>query len=305
MENNLDALFADKSENLISKIVFVNALTHKEITTLNSKYSDSGLYIKQVIVDYYGNEINENKSFNLLGKKRERKTFNYLNDFLQKYYGEDDLSSISKSTINTHKKRKVSDIEANKKCSTVEISELTNNLNSIKEDCQKIEYKYCKIDADEFKSKIIDYILKIKKYLSKDQYSFLFNKWKNEYSKLKGVDIINFEKINNILNWKIPILKAFKSEMILYAMCNVCDNYVKRHRDNHNNNNNNNKSEEDEPESEEKKINNHKYIEKKKENESSDSDLSDFIDEENSFNHKNDAALLQLVKHANNDEDDA
>jgi hypothetical protein len=301
MENQSDVLFADKSENLISKIEFVNALTHKEITTLNSKYLDLGLYIKQVIVDYYGNEINENKSFNLLGKKRERKTFNYLNDFLQKYYGEDDLSSISKSTINTHKKRKISDIEANKKCSTGEISELRNNLNSIKEDCQKIEYKNCKIEADEFKSKIIDYILKIKKYLSKEQYSFLFNKWKNEYSKIKGVNIINFEKINNILNWKIPILKAFKSEMILYAMCNVCDNYVKRHSDN---DSNNNKSEEEEPESEEKKINNLKYIEEKKENESSDSDLSDFTDEENSFNHKNDAALLQLVKHANNDEDD-
>ena len=300
MENNLDALFADKSENLISKIVFVNALTHKEITTLNSKYLDLGLYIKQVIVDYYGNEISENKSFNLLGKKRERKTFNYLNDFLQKYYGEDDLSSISKSTINTHKKRKISDIEANKKCSTGEISELRNNLNSIKEDCQKIEYKNCKIEADEFKSKIIDYILKIKTFLLKEQYSFLFNKWKNEYSKLKGVDIINFEKINNILNWKIPILKAFKSEMILYAMCNVCENCVKRHI---NNERNNNKSEEDEPESEENKINNHKYFEEKKENESSDLDLSDFTDEENSFNHKNDAVLLQLVKHANNDED--
>ena len=300
MENQSDLLFADKSENLISKIEFVNALTHKEITTLNSKYLDLGLYIKQVIVDYYGNEINENKSFNLLGKKRERKTFNYLNDLLQKYYGEDDLSSISKSTINTHKKRKISDIEANKKCSTGEISELRNNLNSIKEDCQKIEYKNCKIEADEFKSKIIDYILKIKKFLSKEQYSFLFNKWKNEYAKIKGVDIMNFEKINNLLNWKIPILKAFKSEMILYAMCNVCDNYVKRHI---NNERSNNKSEEDEPESEENKINNHKYFEEKKENESSDLDLSDFTDEENSFNHKNDAVLLQLVKHANNDED--
>jgi len=301
MKNKSNALFADKSENLVSKMEFVNALTHREITTLNSKYLDLGLYIKQVIVDYYGNEINENKSFNLLGKKRERKSFNYLNDFLQKYYGDDDLSSISKSTINTHKKRKISDIEANKKCSVKEISELRNNLNSIKEDCQKIEYKNCKIEADEFKSKIIDYILKIKKYLSKEQYSFLFNKWKNEYSKLKGVDIINFEKINNILNWRIPILKAFKSEMILYAMCNVCDNYVKRHS---NNENYNNINEEDEPESEEKKINNHKYIKEKKENESSDSDLSDFTDEENSFNHKNDAVLLQLEKHANNDEDD-
>jgi len=301
MKNKSNALFADKSENLVSKMEFVNALTHREITTLNSKYLDLGLYIKQVIVDYYGNEINENKSFNLLGKKRERKSFNYLNDFLQKYYGDDDLSSISKSTINTHKKRKISDIEVNKKCSVKEISELRNNLNSIKEDCQKIEYKNCKIEADEFKSKIIDYILKIKKYLSKEQYSFLFNKWKNEYSKLKGVDIINFEKINNILNWKIPILKAFKSEMILYAMCNICDNYVKRHS---NNENYNNINEEDEPESEEKKINNHKYIEEKKENESSDSDLSDFTDEENSFNHKNDAVLLQLEKHANNDEDD-
>ena len=301
MENQSDVLFADKSENLISKIEFVNALTQKEITTLNSKYLDLGLYIKQVIVDYYGNEINENKSINLLGKKRERKTFNYLSDFLQKYYGDDELSSISKSTINTHKKRKISDIESNKKCSIQEIVELRKNLNSIKEDCQKIEYKNCKIDADEFKSKIIDYILKIKKYLSKEQYSFLFNKWKNEYSKIKGVDIINFEKINNILNWKIPILKAFKSEMILYAMCNLCDNYVKRHIENVNNNN---KSEEDEPESEEKKINNHKYIEEKKENESSHSDLSDFTDEENNFNDKNDAALLQLVKNANNDEDD-
>ena len=303
MKKKSNALFADKSENLISKIEFVNALTHKEITALNSKYLDLGLYIKQVIVDYYGKEKNENKSFNFLGKKRERKSFHYLNDFLQKYYGEDDLSSISKSTINTHKKRKVSDNEVNKKCSTEEISELRNNLNSIKEDCQKIEYKNCKIEADEFKSKIVDYILKIKKYLSKEQYSFLFNKWKNELSKIKGIDISNFEKINNILNWKIPILKAFKSEMVLYAMCNVCDEYVKRHSSNCNINNEN-ENEEDESKIDEKKINSHKYTEEKKENESSDSDLSDFTDEENSFNNKNDAVLLQLVKHANNDEDD-
>ena len=62
----------------------------------------------------------------------------------------------------------MSDIEANKKCSTVEISELTNNLNSIKEDCQKIEYKYCKIDADEFKSKIMEKQTKKKEIYDKD-----------------------------------------------------------------------------------------------------------------------------------------
>ena len=288
-------LFADKSQKIFSKIEFVNALTPKEISNLKSKYLFLGLHIKQVIVDNFGKEKNKDKPkvIDYLGKKRERKEFNSLNDFLHKYYGEDDLSSISRSSIKKNKKRKISEKKVNKKYTKEDLSVLKNSLNSIKQDCQKIEYRNCKNEEEEFKSTIIEYILKFKKYISKEDYDFLFNKWKNEFSKLKGVDLFNFNNVNNLLNWKISILKAFKSEISLYAFSTVCDNVIKGkinfHNDEENKEENTSKS-------------NIEQKEEKKED-SSNSDLSDFSDEDNNFNEKNNAILLQLAKKANNDEE--
>lgn len=234
MEYNM--LFAKKSEKLITKIEFVNALTQKEISSLNDRYLSLGLNIKQIIVDNYGNEIYREKcsSSELLGKKRNRKNFDSLQDFLLRYYGEDEINKSSK------KCKKDEDDKYSKK----ELLELKNGLNSLKEECKKIEYKICKIETNEFKAKVIDYILKYKQYLRKEDYSHLFNKWKNELSKIKGIDVLNFNNMNDLYNWKVPILKAFKSEIILYAVCNIFESKIngkrsiieKQSEDNNNNN---------------------------------------------------------------------
>ena len=65
---------------------------------------------------------------------------------------------------------------------------------------------------------IIEYIGTFKKYISKAQYSELFNKWKNENMKIKGVDPFNN---NDLEDFKIPILKAFKSEIVLLVTTNL------------------------------------------------------------------------------------
>lgn len=294
MNKRPTGLFADKSHKIFSKIEFVNALTPKEISTLNSKYSFLGLCIKQIVVDNYGNEKNKKESVNsdLLCRKRYRNNFNSLKDFLYKYYGAEDSFSIKKKA-KKQKKRKLSGNESNKKYTKVDLYELRNGLNSIKEDCKKIEYKSCKNENDfEFKSKIVGYILNFKKYLSNAQYSLLFNKWKNELSKIKGIDLFNLNKNNDLFNWKISILKAFKSEIVLFAMCNICDNLIEG--ETHHSVDNKKVFIDDKMKEEEDK-----------KNESTDSNLSQSSDDEDVNNNFNDnqALLLQFIKNANNDEE--
>ena len=283
-------LFADKSQKLFTKIQFVNVLTPKEVSYLNYKYLKLGLHIKQVVVDNLGNEVfNENSEyFDLLGKKRERKDFNSLDDFLNKYYGEDEFESLKSKN---YKKMKLSEKENNKMYSKEEILNLKNVLNSIKEDCNKIQYKNCKTETSEFKSIIIKYILKFKKYISKEEYSFLYNKWKNELTKISGINIFDFNQINNLMQWKTSILKAFKSEIVLYSISNICSNKViddKNIIENKNEEKYNDDMEEDK--------------DKKEESKSSDSESSEHDLEENDFN-KDGALVLQLMKNANNDEE--
>jgi len=292
MKQKSNILFANKSQKIFTKIKFVNALTSKEISILNTRYMNLGLHIKQVVVDSFGEEEIKKKSsyIDLLGKKRNRKEFNSLNSFLYNYYGKEKL--LSNKKYKEYKNSNLSEKENNKKYSKEELSELLNALNSIKKDVETIEYKNCVIETDEFKLIIIDYISKFRKYISKEEYSFLLKKWKNELSKIKGIDLFDFNKIDNFMNWKISILKGLKSEIVLYAISNICDNLIKGK-----NNNNVNKNIEN-------NINNEKMKRNEEENkkESSDSELSDDEIEENNFN-RNDTLLLQCIKNANNDEE--
>ena len=293
MKQKSNILFANKSQKIFTKIKFVNALTSKEISILNTRYMNLGLHIKQVVVDSFGEEEIKKKSsyIDLLGKKRNRKEFNSLNSFLYNYYGKEKL--LSNKKYKEYKNSNLSEKENNKKYSKEELSELLNALNSIKKDVETIEYKNCVIETDEFKLIIIDYISKFRKYISKEEYSFLLKKWKNELSKIKGIDLFDFNKIDNFMNWKISILKGLKSEIVLYAISNICDNLIKGK----NNNNNVNKNIEN-------NINNEKMKRNEEENkkESSDSELSDDEIEENNFN-RNDTLLLQCIKNANIDEE--
>lgn len=289
---NAGVLFADKTHKIISKIEFVNALTQKEMSHLNKKYLYLGLNIKQVVVDNYGNEKNKKESSfsDLLGKKRYRNHFNSLKDFLYKYYGKEDSLSVKK--IKKNKSRKLSGNDSTKKISQEELYELKNGLYSIKEDCKRIDYKICLNEDNDLKSKIIHYILQFRKYISNEQYSFLFDKWKNELSKIKGVNLFNSNENNNLFNWKISILKSFKSEIILYSMCNICDHLLNGEKA---------FAEDKNMISVDKMKNEEKKMESTVSdiNESSDAESED---DENIFN-RNQALLLQFVKNARNDEE--
>ena len=289
---NTGVLFADKTHKIFSKIEFVNALTQKEMSHLNKKYLYLGLNIKQVVVDNYGNEKTKKESSfsDLLGKKRYRNNFNSLKDFLYKYYGKDDSISVKK--IKKNKSRKLSGNDSTKKISQEELYELKNGLYSIKEDCKRIDYKICLTEDNDLKSKIIHYILQFRKYISNEQYSILFDKWKNELSKIKGVNLFNSDENNNLFNWKISILKSFKSEIILYSMCNICDHLLNGEKV---------FAEDKSMISVEKMKNEEKKMESTVSdiNESSDAESED---DENIFN-RNQALLLQFVKNARNEEE--
>ena len=86
--------------------------------------------------------------------------------------------------------------------------------------------KNSKIETDEYKSVVLNFIAKFRNYITNDQYKFLYNKWKNELLKVRGTDLFNFDKINNIINWKVSILKCFKSEIVLYGICNIYDEVI-------------------------------------------------------------------------------
>lgn len=269
--------------NFFTQIDFVNALTPKEISLLNSKYLELGLYIKQIVVDSFGYDIEtESKKKNLLGRKRLRKKFNSLDEFLSKYFEEDssmtEQNNTKENTTNSNKKR-------TQKYSNEDIKELIHSLNSIKEECKKIEYKFCKNEDIKYKSTIIDYIIKYKNYIKKEEYSMLVEKWKNELFKIKGIDVLNFNQVNDFLNWKTPILKALKSEMILYSICNVCEDLIQGKK----------KAKNNMLDKQIKKI-------KKDENKNESSESENTEEDYNAFNH-DDALIIQLQKNANGDDE--
>lgn len=214
-----------KKQPNYSKLNLVNTLTQKEINKLNNKYYALGLYLKQVKVDEYGQEIVEERAKKrLLGKKRERKPFNSLNEFLYIYYGAEKFCLMN---INFENDNKLFDYDPDDKiCTRKCLTNLKDSLNEIKIDCEYMANKNSKIETDEYKSVVLKFIAQFRQYITKDQYDFLYNKWKNELLKVRGTDLFNFDKINNIENWKVSILKCFKSEIVLYGICNIYDGVI-------------------------------------------------------------------------------
>ena len=233
MKNNpIEFKYIDCSNNLFAKIQIVNALTKSELGKLNEKYSELGLFIRQVRVDEYGNEITENELLpsdnNVLNKKRKRvlkKSTMTLEEFYNKYYENNNKKS---KKINDNKSISNDSID-DYKCSLEELKDLNKNLIETFNDCQNIAMKKCKIEEKDYADKIIYYIKKFSKYLPDKQYEDLFQKWKNKNLEIKGFREID---VNNINNWKIPVLKGFKSEMILIASSNIIS---KKIRENDNN----------------------------------------------------------------------
>ena len=213
-------------ENIYSKLSFVNCLTDKMITRLNSRYSTLGLKMKLIKVDKYGNELTEDDPKKVLGRKRDRKLLNPYNKFLFGYYGKKKYD-ILKENFEKEKKL-IFDFDPNDKiCTRKCLSQLKDSLNKIKIDCEYMANKNSKIETDEYKAVVLKLIYQFKKYITNEQYTFLYNKWKNELLKVRGTDLFNFDKINNINNWKVSILKCFKSEIVLYGICNIYDGVIK------------------------------------------------------------------------------
>ena len=223
---NIKSLFKykDCSNNIFSKIQLVNALTQKEIYLLNEKYIELGLFIRQVQVDNFGNELFPNKLFSeriFLSKKRQT-----LQEFYEEYY-----LKYKKRKNNVHNIRNnlqnnsydISSEERNLENNLLdeELHNLSNQIKGVYNDCQNINIKKCKISDENFKKKIIEYIKEFSKFLTKNQYNNLFQKWKIKNYEIKEFNINS--DINDLSQWRIPILKGFKSEIILFALPNILD----------------------------------------------------------------------------------
>lgn len=225
MNINLNQKFKyrDYSNNIFTKIQLVNALTQKEFDILNEKYKELGLFIRQVQVDSFGNEIFQNENIFLNKKRRLKKSTKTIKEFYEKYYFNDKKKKPKKSNKNNkNKENKNSSYDSsdneNINCNKKELRNLNDNLKDLYKECQNINIKRNKLDDENYKKNIIRYILKFSKYITEKQYKELFSKWKNENYTIIG---FNFSDVNNLYNWKLPILKAFKSEIVLIASTNL------------------------------------------------------------------------------------
>lgn len=285
----IDFKYKDYSNSIFAKIQLVNALTKKEIAKLNEKYKELGLFIKQIEVDINGNEIHQNEFLsknNLLHKKRRLKKHSMtLQEFYDKYYSyPKNKKSKNKRIKKNNNESSVSDSinqNENEYASKEEIKQLINNIKETYNDCQNIDIKKSKIDDEGFKELIIKFINKYSKYISDKQYTDLFNKWKNKNWIIKG---FNNMDVNSLYNWKIPILKGFKSEIALFATSNVLLKQIGE--------NNSNGQEKDENQKD-KKINE----DDKDDEEDSDDSKSESSDQNN--NYYNDK--MNSKKYAEND----
>ena len=215
--------YIDYSNNIFTKIQLVNALTQKEINILNENYKKLGLFIQQVKVDNFGNQISPNEFLlenNYLNKKRrlKKKSRMTLEEFYEKYYINDKKKYLNSSNKSINKSSNIKNNNEDKLCKKEDLISWHNNLYSIYQDCQNIDFKKCKIDDEKYKINIIKFIKRYKKYITEKQYNNLFNKWGNKNMFIKGC---NPSDCSDLSSWKIPILKGFKSELSLYATLNT------------------------------------------------------------------------------------
>ena len=217
--------YTDCSNNIFTKIQLVNALTKKEMGKLNEEYAKLGLFIKQVEVDNYGNEIYSDDLFgnSFLSKKRRLKKHRMtLQEFYEKYYLRGKIKKNSQNKKNNRRISNSNNLSENSDEEEDNEEDLANTIEYLKEiykDCQNIEMKKCTIKDESFKKTIIYYINTFSKYLTVEQYNNLLIKWKNKNMEIKGFNI--FSDLNDLNNWGIPVLKAFKSEIALLASINI------------------------------------------------------------------------------------
>ena len=116
-------------------------------------------------------------------------------------------------------------------CDIEGYKELQKNINEIHEDFQKLENKKCRIKKDDFKEKIMKYIQGFNKYLTPRQYTDIYNKFKE-----KSMFYVELNKIDDLYEWPIPLLKEFKAEIEIAAISNILNLKCGRKNDKQNKN---------------------------------------------------------------------
>ena len=273
-------VYEDTSNKLFSKLSLANKLSERDIGRLNDFYKRNGLFIKQVKVDNFGNEIYNENEINIANKnKRSKRAMMTLKQFYDKYYNYYPTKKNSRKFLQKKKKRakneindSFSDLHEESSVDEDYLKNLKNNLRDIYNDIQNIEYKDCKITDFNFKSKVINYLSKFKNYLSNAQYLKLLNKWKDELIAIKGVNPLDQDSLEDLSTWRMSILKGFKSEVVLIAMANLLSKKL---------------GEEEANKEEEKEENKSEDKKKVEDDDNENSESSESVSDIDSFNNRN------------------
>lgn len=227
MENSPRRFLKDSRNKLFTKMSLVNSYTKKEIERLNQKYLDLGLYIELVPVDKYGKEIcssEESESLSGRPKRKMRKAAMGLKAFFSKYSHEIKEEKKSKYSTKDKNKKPKELLKRNEPCDIEDYIKFRDALTNAINDSEQIPHKECRMENDEFKGIVINFIYEYKQFLTNQEYQTLLAKWKNKHSQTKNVDPSRISELNDLRNWKLSLLKAFKSEIILFAAKNnFCD----------------------------------------------------------------------------------
>ena len=225
-------LFRDYSNKLFAKIKIANPITKNEIRKLNDRFREMHLNIKHIIVDKNGEEIPEKESIEYDPKTnrpiRQVKKLLTIKELYNKYF----FNKIYYKKNFKNQRRKIAEKNKDIPCSKKELQEISSDISLILLKNEQIDFKNCKLDTQEFRLKIINYINNFKKFLPKEIFEKQFLKFKKKAMEFKGMDLTNPETVNDLLNWPSNVLKSFKSLIYVLAVKFNLDVMIKGNENN-------------------------------------------------------------------------
>ena len=225
-------LFRDYSNKLFAKIKIANPITKNEIRKLNDRFREMHLNIKHIIVDKNGEEIPEKESIEYDPKTnrpiRQVKKLLTIKELYNKYH----FNKIYYKKNFKNQRRKIAEKNKDIPCSKKELQEISSDISLILLKNEQIDFKNCKLDTQEFRLKIINYINNFKKFLPKEIFEKQFLKFKKKAMEFKGMDLTNPETVNDLLNWPSNVLKSFKSLIYVLAVKFNLDVMIKGNENN-------------------------------------------------------------------------
>ena len=225
-------LFSDYSNKLFAKIKIANPITKNEIRKLNDRFREMHLNIKHIIVDKNGEEIPEKESIEYDPKTnrpiRQVKKLLTIKELYNKYH----FNKIYYKKNFKNQRRKIAEKNKDIPCSKKELQEISSDISLILLKNEQIDFKNCKLDTQEFRLKIINYINNFKKFLPKEIFEKQFLKFKKKAMEFKGMDLTNPETVNDLLNWPSNVLKSFKSLIYVLAVKFNLDVMIKGNENN-------------------------------------------------------------------------